>query len=61
MEQTDYPLRVMHGYTMPAKEAIDFCEEMRKAKKLVVDAGIDEIPGRGARCCPTARWCSSGC
>ena len=34
MEQTNYPLRVMHGYTIPTREAIDFCELVRKTKKL---------------------------
>ncbi len=43
MEQTDYPLHVMHGYTMPTEEAIDFCEEIRKARKLSAMPGIEEI------------------
>jgi exopolyphosphatase / guanosine-5'-triphosphate,3'-diphosphate pyrophosphatase len=43
MEQTNYPLRVMHGYAVPAKEMIEFCEQIRKAKKLSALAGIEEI------------------
>ena len=43
MEQTDYPLHVMHGYTMPTEEAIEFCEEIRKAKKLSAMPGMEEI------------------
>src|SRR5581483_3260813 len=43
MERTGYPLRVMHGYTMPTEEAIDFCEEIRKAKKLSAIPGMDEV------------------
>ena len=43
MEQTSYPLRVMHGYTMPTAEAIEFCEEIRKAKKLSSMPGIEEL------------------
>ena len=43
MESTDYPLRVMHGYTMATEEAIDFCEEVRKAKKLSALPGIEAI------------------
>ena len=43
MERTDYPLHVMHGYMMPTEEAIDFCEEIRKAKKLSAMPGIEEI------------------
>ena len=41
--ETGYPLHVMHGYTMPTEEAIDFCEEIRKAKKLSAMPGIEEI------------------
>ena len=43
MERTDYPLHVMHGYMMPTEEAIDFCEQIRKAKKLSAMPGIEEI------------------
>src|SRR6185295_18670565 len=31
MSERDYPLHVMHGYCMPAKEAIGFCEDIRTA------------------------------
>ena len=62
MEQTNYPLRVMHGYSIPTREAIEFCEFVRKTKKI---AGARRHrgagAGRAARCCPTARSCSSGC
>jgi exopolyphosphatase/guanosine-5'-triphosphate,3'-diphosphate pyrophosphatase len=34
MNETNYPLHVMHGYAMPAKDVIAFCEDIRKAKKL---------------------------
>jgi exopolyphosphatase/guanosine-5'-triphosphate,3'-diphosphate pyrophosphatase len=30
MAQTGYPLHVMHGYTMRAKEAIEFCDLVRR-------------------------------
>jgi exopolyphosphatase / guanosine-5'-triphosphate,3'-diphosphate pyrophosphatase len=43
MEQTNYPLRVMHGYAVPAKDMIEFCEQIRKAKKLSALDGIEEI------------------
>jgi exopolyphosphatase / guanosine-5'-triphosphate,3'-diphosphate pyrophosphatase len=43
MEEQRYPLRVMHGYAMPTKEAIDFCEDIRKAKKLAAIRRIDEL------------------
>lgn len=42
MESKQYPLRVMHGYRVPARDALDFCEALRKAKK-----GQD-MPGMGA-------------
>jgi exopolyphosphatase/guanosine-5'-triphosphate,3'-diphosphate pyrophosphatase len=43
MEETDYPLRVMHGYAMPVKEAIGFCETIRKTKRLSSRRGIAKI------------------
>lgn len=43
MEETDYPLHVMHGYAMPANEAIAFCEDIRKARKLSSMKGIATI------------------
>ncbi len=43
MEQTNYPLHVMHGYAIPTREAIDFCEFLRKTKKLAGLAGIEEL------------------
>jgi exopolyphosphatase/guanosine-5'-triphosphate,3'-diphosphate pyrophosphatase len=43
MEQTKYPLRVMHGYSMPAKVALEFCEEVRRSKKLSALPGIEEV------------------
>jgi exopolyphosphatase / guanosine-5'-triphosphate,3'-diphosphate pyrophosphatase len=43
MEETDYPLRVMHGYSMPTREAIRYCEEIRKTKKLSGLKGIAEV------------------
>ena len=43
MEQTDYPLRVMHGFTLPTRTAIAFCEQLRKSKRLSGVAGIAEI------------------
>jgi exopolyphosphatase/guanosine-5'-triphosphate,3'-diphosphate pyrophosphatase len=43
MEHSRYALRVMHNYAIPTKEAIAFCEEIRKAKKLSSLKGIEEI------------------
>jgi exopolyphosphatase/guanosine-5'-triphosphate,3'-diphosphate pyrophosphatase len=43
MEQTNYPLRIMHGYGMATKEAIAFCEDIRKAKKLSSMLGIEDV------------------
>jgi exopolyphosphatase/guanosine-5'-triphosphate,3'-diphosphate pyrophosphatase len=43
MEMNAYPLRVMHGYRLEQREAIDFCERLRKAKKLGDLPGIAGI------------------
>jgi exopolyphosphatase / guanosine-5'-triphosphate,3'-diphosphate pyrophosphatase len=40
MEQSNYPLRVTHGYAIPTLDAIAFCEFLRKSKKL---AGMSEF------------------
>jgi exopolyphosphatase / guanosine-5'-triphosphate,3'-diphosphate pyrophosphatase len=44
MEARDYPLRVMHGYKIPIKDAVDFCEDVRKAKKVSALPGARAIP-----------------
>ena len=43
MEQTHYPLRVMHGYSLPIRDALAFCEQVRRAKKLTSVPGIEEL------------------
>jgi exopolyphosphatase/guanosine-5'-triphosphate,3'-diphosphate pyrophosphatase len=43
MLEADYPLHVMHGYAIPAKEAISFCEDIRKTKKLSSMRGMEEV------------------
>jgi exopolyphosphatase/guanosine-5'-triphosphate,3'-diphosphate pyrophosphatase len=43
MEQNDYPLRMMHGYAVPADEMMRFCEDIRKARKLSAVDGMDQI------------------
>jgi exopolyphosphatase/guanosine-5'-triphosphate,3'-diphosphate pyrophosphatase len=43
MEGRNYPLRVMHGYAIPAAEAIAFCETVRRARKLTQLPGIAEV------------------
>lgn len=43
MEQTQYPLRIMQGYTIPTREAIQFCEGVRRAKKIAALPGIEEV------------------
>lgn len=40
MDETDYPLRVMHGYVLPTRVAIDFSEKVRKVKRLGDFKGI---------------------
>ncbi|MEQ1710546.1 MAG: exopolyphosphatase [Hyphomicrobium sp.] len=43
MEQSNYPLRVMHGYSLPAREALAFAEQVRRAKKLSGVRGIEGV------------------
>ncbi len=43
MEQTRYPLRIMQGYTIPTRDAIQFCESVRRAKKIAAIPGIEEV------------------
>ncbi len=43
MDQRKYPLRVMQGYAIPLRECIDFCESIRRAKKLSDVRGIEGI------------------
>jgi exopolyphosphatase / guanosine-5'-triphosphate,3'-diphosphate pyrophosphatase len=40
MEEVDYPLHVMHGYAVATREAIGFCEQLRKGKKV---RGLDSV------------------
>ena len=56
MEQTNYPLHVMHGYSIPTREAIAFCEFLRKTKKLSGLAGFEEVAQGAAR--GAAVWCA---
>lgn len=43
MEMHDYPLRVTHGYRIATREAIEFCEAVRKARKLTDLKGAASI------------------
>lgn len=43
MEMHDYPLRVMHGYRLPASQVITFCEMIRRSRKISDIKGISEI------------------
>ena len=43
MEQANYPLRVMHGYTIPTRGALEFCEQLRRTKKLAQFQGIEDV------------------
>ena len=42
MAQSDYPLRVMQGYSIPTREALAFCESIRR-RKLASIPGIGEV------------------
>ena len=43
MAQTNYPLRVMQGYSVPASQALATCETIRRAKKVSDIRLIGEI------------------
>jgi exopolyphosphatase/guanosine-5'-triphosphate,3'-diphosphate pyrophosphatase len=43
MEATQYPLRVMHGYAIAPRQAMEFCEEIRKARKLSAMPGMEDV------------------
>ncbi len=43
METVNYPLRVMQGYTIPLDKAIDFAEDVRKAKKISAMKGGEVV------------------
>ena len=43
MEHCNYPLRMMHGYAVPAKALAEFCQDVRSTKKLSGLKGIDEV------------------
>lgn len=43
MEHTKYPLRVMQGYRIDAREALEFSAEVRSTKKLQSLPGISEV------------------
>jgi exopolyphosphatase/guanosine-5'-triphosphate,3'-diphosphate pyrophosphatase len=40
MAEVDYPLHVMHGYAIATRDAIAFCEQLRKGKKV---RGLDAV------------------
>jgi len=44
MEQSDYPLRVMHGFALPTRTTISFLESVLKAKKPASLPGMAEVP-----------------
>ena len=53
MWQTGYPLHVMHGYVMPAKEAYDFSALVHRVECVVTapaDASEFSCGGWGGTC-----------
>lgn len=43
MAATNYPLHVMHGYRLETREALRFCEVIRRTKKIAAVPGFQEI------------------
>src|SRR6201995_5731884 len=41
--QSDYPLRVMHGYSIPAAEALDFAQRLRRLAAANMLADIEVV------------------
>jgi exopolyphosphatase/guanosine-5'-triphosphate,3'-diphosphate pyrophosphatase len=41
--QSDYPLRVMHGYSIPAAEALDFAQRLRRLASTNMLANIEVV------------------
>ncbi|MGF1650920.1 MAG: exopolyphosphatase [Hyphomicrobiaceae bacterium] len=44
MEQTDYPLRVMHHYEIATDQAIEAAEKLRKIRKPLQASILDSVP-----------------
>ncbi len=58
MAQTGYPLHVMHGYVIRAKEALEFSRLVRRVNPETLSQ-IDVVRRPAARCCLMRRLCSS--
>ena len=58
MAQTGYPLHVMHGYVIRAKEALEFSRLVRRVIRKRCRRSRSSPPP-AVRCCPMRRWCSS--
>jgi exopolyphosphatase/guanosine-5'-triphosphate,3'-diphosphate pyrophosphatase len=43
MVQLNYPLRVMQGYAVSTREMIEFCQFIRRHKKLATMPGMEEV------------------
>ncbi len=43
MTQSKYPLRIMQGYAIEPRDAIQFCEQIRRTKKVAALPGIEEV------------------
>ena len=59
MAQTGYPLHVMHGYVIRAREALEFSRLVRRVNPETLSQieVVSTLPA--GRCCPMRRWCSS--
>src|SRR5246500_3669528 len=42
--QSGYPLKVMHGYSIPAQEALDFAQRLRRLAAANMLANIEAVP-----------------
>ena len=55
--QSGYPLRVMHGYSIPAAEALDFA---RRLRRLAAANMLADIESRRRRAAAAADLCGAG-
>ena len=60
--RSNYPLRIMHGYGMPTRQAIELLRGHPQEPRSCPPCRASRTsPSRGARCFRMVPWCSSAC
>ncbi len=57
--QSGYPLHVMHGYSIPAADALDFAQRLRRLVSTNMLANIEAVADARRPCWPMRRSCSN--